>query len=340
MSTCCFRRAHDFFIFFIVSLKGDFVPTSRVNKIICSVFIYFGVACIGLLLGSYIAGMLDDRAKRDRKDKQIESCPNCLRIKTMKEAMAERNKSSFDAPLEVQNVGFRSERVSGHAAVYYGPKRSTRVAKSFSTSTSAAPPNVALSDFWNGDHGENEASSPAVSTPSSNSRLLGSPVTRQILGRQKHTRHASIDATNSKLFAGGVPTNYGSAMPSTYNDDAILNPSSAGTESMRLSKSSSTNRLRTIASSGDLGEFDGTTSESEDDPVASTSSSTVSSTESIWDGTKSRLNAGKYVFLTLRLALLNSMVIIAVGCVGFWLIEGFEIVDSWYFTTVFLTTVG
>ena len=35
---------------------GDLVPTTDVNKIICSVFIYFGVACIGLLLGQYIAG--------------------------------------------------------------------------------------------------------------------------------------------------------------------------------------------------------------------------------------------------------------------------------------------
>jgi Ion channel len=30
---------------------GDFVPSTDVDKIICSVFIYFGVACIGLLLG-------------------------------------------------------------------------------------------------------------------------------------------------------------------------------------------------------------------------------------------------------------------------------------------------
>lgn len=315
------------------------MPTSSVNKIICSIFIYFGVACIGLLLGSYIAGMLDDRAKRDRKDKQIESCPNCLRIKTIKESIVQRNKAIFDAPLVVQNAGSRSERLADHP-LNDNSKRTARLAKSFSTSTSAAPRDVGLSDFWNGDTGGNESASPAVSTPSSNSRLLGSPVTRQILGRQKHTRHASIDATNSKLFAGGVPTNYGAAMQSSVSDNMLLNPSSAGTEGMGMPKSTSTNRLRTIASSGDLGELDGTASESEYDPDTPSSSSTVSSTEAIWDGTKSQLNAGKYVFLTLRLALLNSMVIIAVGCVGFWLIEGFELVDSWYFTTVLLTTVG
>jgi hypothetical protein len=36
---------------------GDFVPTTDANKIICSIHL-FGVACIGLLLGLYIAGML------------------------------------------------------------------------------------------------------------------------------------------------------------------------------------------------------------------------------------------------------------------------------------------
>jgi hypothetical protein len=282
--------------------------------------------------------MLDDRAKRDRKDKQIESCPNCLRIKNMKEAIVQRNKAILGAPLEVLNSDSRSERVSG--LPLNGQSKRTNRVKSFSTKAAADPRGISLSDFWNGDSGGNESASPAISTPSSNSRLLGSPVTRQILGRQKHTRHASIDATNSKLFAGGVPTNYGATMTHSLNDDKISNPTSTGAEGMNLPKSSSTNRLRTIASTGDLGEFDGTASESENDPDTPSSSSTVSSTEAIWDGTKSQLNAGKYVFLTLRLALLNSMVIIAVGCVGFWLIEGFALVDSWYFTTVLLTTVG
>jgi hypothetical protein len=281
--------------------------------------------------------MLDDRAKRDRKDKQIESCPNCLRIKTMKEAIIQRNKAILHAPMEILNAGSMSELASGEPR--NGKTNTTTRARSFSTRASAAPRDVGLSDFWNGDSGGNESASPAISTPSSNGRLLGSPVTRQILGRQKHTRHASIDASNSKLFAGGAPTNYGTAIPHRVSDDMMLNASSAGSDGRRLPKSS-TNQLRTIASSGDLGELDGTASESEDDPNTPSSSSTVSSTDAIWDGTKSQLNAGKYVFLTLRLALLNSMVIIAVGCVGFWLLEGFELIDSWYFTTVLLTTVG
>ncbi|OEU09307.1 hypothetical protein FRACYDRAFT_160610, partial [Fragilariopsis cylindrus CCMP1102] len=55
---------------------GDLVPTTDGAKIICSIFIYFGVACIGLLLGSYIAGMLDERSYREAIANQIKACPN------------------------------------------------------------------------------------------------------------------------------------------------------------------------------------------------------------------------------------------------------------------------
>jgi hypothetical protein len=53
-----------------------------------------------------------------------------------------------------------------------------------------------------------------------------------------------------------------------------------------------------------------------------------------------QMRAAKYVFLTIRQALVNSLVIIAFGCLGFWFIEGFPVIDSWYFTTVLLTTTG
>ena len=42
----------------------------------------------------------------------------------------------------------------------------------------------------------------------------------------------------------------------------------------------------------------------------------------------SSVKNAKYVFLTLREALINSMVIIAFGCMGFYFIEGFSFVDS------------
>ena len=42
----------------------------------------------------------------------------------------------------------------------------------------------------------------------------------------------------------------------------------------------------------------------------------------------SRVKNTKYVFETLREALLNSMVIIAFGCMGFYFIEGLSFIDS------------
>ena len=38
----------------------------------CSIFIYFGVACIGLLLGSYIAGMLDETEENEMEWNETE----------------------------------------------------------------------------------------------------------------------------------------------------------------------------------------------------------------------------------------------------------------------------
>ncbi len=60
---------------------GDYVPTSDSAKIICSIFIYFGMVCIGLLLGSLHASSLDEAAKKQAKENVISNCPVCARKK-------------------------------------------------------------------------------------------------------------------------------------------------------------------------------------------------------------------------------------------------------------------
>ena len=52
------------------------------------------------------------------------------------------------------------------------------------------------------------------------------------------------------------------------------------------------------------------------------------------------LKTAKYVFQTLHEALANSIFIILIGSFGFYIIEGMSAVNSFYFTTVLLTTVG
>lgn len=72
-------------------------------------------------------------------------------------------------------------------------------------------------------------------------------------------------------------------------------------------------------------------------------SSSSSDTEFSIDSDKpimTRASAAKYVFLTLKQALMNSLLVIAVGSVGYYYIEEMSAVDSFYFTTVLLTSVG
>ena len=54
----------------------------------------------------------------------------------------------------------------------------------------------------------------------------------------------------------------------------------------------------------------------------------------------SKVQSAKYVFLTLRQALANSVFIIPIGGFGFYFIERMSVVNAFYFTTVLLTTVG
>lgn len=288
--------------------------------------------------------MLDDKASQDRKEKQIDACPTCARIKTMKEAAARRSAEALDA-------SFASRLPRRHMSARASGDTPAHIASAVLTPHHHRHPLL----YSNNDHrhisshgsvddtgpasgpdfSAHGSSSPATSNASVNSHLLGSPLTRQFLGRQSHTRHASIDINGKNFLAGGMPRTYGTAPVRKFSEEM---PSQTPTKDSGLPESngSTAKKLRPIASSENL--FDGFTDCDDESSVISTS--TVSSTEELWDSTKSQIQAAKYVFLTLRLALINSLVIIAVGCVGFWAIEGFSLVDSWYFTTVLLTTVG
>jgi hypothetical protein len=83
-------------------------------------------------------------------------------------------------------------------------------------------------------------------------------------------------------------------------------------------------------------------SETEEDSDDESTGSDTSSSESnsFTDTAARRLKTAKYVFLTFRQAVINSILIIAVGGIGFFTIEGMSAVNSFYFTTVLLTTVG
>ena len=75
-----------------------------------------------------------------------------------------------------------------------------------------------------------------------------------------------------------------------------------------------------------------------DDLSVTSSDSFVEKPQVFSDISKARVKTAKFVFLTLKEALVNSLVIIGVGCLGFWFIEQFSFVDSKFDT--FCARVG
>jgi hypothetical protein len=309
--------------------RGDFVPTSNANKLICSIFIYFGVACIGLLLGSYIASMLDSKAAADRLRQRKEACSNCARLRALAAAAVANNKRRRRWNQQQQQ---RTQQ----------PPPPTQPLQHVRTSSDRSSATSSSHNFHHHHHRgatNQPLPQPVETTPHFTSRMvLGSPGTRHMLGRQKHTRHQSFDVTRQRSF--GAP----STIPAP--------PWSSAAERQRNNNNSDTptdceNDDDPTVSSND--EDEGETSTMFDNASTTSSSYSTSgddnddgdpSSINMWDKNKAKFQAAQYVFLTLRTALANSLVIIAVGCVGFHIIEGFTIVDSWYFTTVLLTTVG
>jgi hypothetical protein len=72
---------------------GDFVPTTDANKIICSIFIYFGVACIGFIARLHCGNVR--RQSYREEEVQINSCPNCARLQTIREAAKVGSRANF-----------------------------------------------------------------------------------------------------------------------------------------------------------------------------------------------------------------------------------------------------
>jgi hypothetical protein len=341
-----------------------------VRQILFKTSSFYLVHSIGLLLGSYIAGTLDNRAILDRKKNQIDACPNCAKIELLREA-AEHNTGETVYKKHCGNHSklFLSERIPGgdqhelQSAVYVPDQKYTHHNHSgrkgndgmYSNNGKVPPttePKVLENQADAGRDvglaadtcfdGPSRYSSPATSSSaySRQSQLLGSPVTLNILTRQRHTRHASFGDTG--LLAAGMPQkSYGTELVRRFSEreTGILRNSS---EADGYLPASGPRQLRPIESGIDLVDYSDSDDGDDDDGSSYDSGSTSNdlSSEETLDMTKSKIQAAKYVFITLRRALVNSMIIIAIGALGFWVIERFTLIDSWYFTTVLLTTTG
>jgi hypothetical protein len=164
-------------------------------------------------------------------------------------------------------------------------------------------------------------------------------MTRQILGRQKHTRHHSFDITNvawnpkSRKYSEDLAA--AQTPPQMQEKTPLLNPpTSAPNQGTQFSFSGGRSGIDSLRGSAFASDKDnGSDTDDSDTYSDDDSSDTVATIDKIVDEKLYRIKAAKYVFLTLRQALINSMVIIAVGCAGFVLTERFSVIDSWYFVS-------
>eukprot|EP00547_Thalassionema_nitzschioides_P005277 CAMPEP_0194219352 /NCGR_PEP_ID=MMETSP0156-20130528/25758_1 /TAXON_ID=33649 /ORGANISM="Thalassionema nitzschioides, Strain L26-B" /LENGTH=1274 /DNA_ID=CAMNT_0038948977 /DNA_START=58 /DNA_END=3882 /DNA_ORIENTATION=- len=357
----------DCFYFAIITLTtaglGDFVPTTDEGKIICCIFIYFGVACIGLLLGTYIAGMQDENSLKEAMNSRVDNCVRCSTAKTRRESLRSTILSNSSPrqsmpPLQsyyrgsmmpespsitsktesdvhhkkrrkyehIDNVqgtvstadlqdSFRLDSPLSHSSVSHAEEWPLA---SRSNSSQKKQSNLLTIDTYGGTRAvPNSPQSPVAAAFQSS--IIGSPMTTQILGRQKHTRHSSFDVRSPNVFY----QQNNSKVISIRADDGVL-PTFHFASDEGLPGFSS---MRSVSMLVD--------SEESDDQ------SLFSDSENFMNGSKDgRFKTIQYVLLTMKQALMNSIAIISVGSVGFYFIEKMTIVDSFYFTTVLLTTVG
>lgn len=98
----------DCFYFSVMTLTttgpGDYVPVDDSAKIICSIFIYFGICCIGLSLGYLQAHALDDAARKTADDSRVLNCPTCNNISGFASPKSKRR---------IQNLQNVDEKLSG-----------------------------------------------------------------------------------------------------------------------------------------------------------------------------------------------------------------------------------
>lgn len=289
-------RPLDCIYFAVITLTtaglGDFVPTSDTAKVICACFIYFGIATIGLLLGSILAGSLDDESKKDHYEALVRDCPNCLRLERL-EIQKKR----------VSNAGSDSNHYFRPNPVEHGENNKN------SSSNNDVERQEDIGLDINESRNESEQSIHEELTP-----------TRR---RQSHTKHMSLsfDTTKAKEITNCLEhTRKMSADFDTINENTPF-----------IDRSSSS-----VVAGPALNHLNMNPINVDENSTSSTSSDSSSNLTK----PMSRLKAVKYIIMTLKRALLNSLLIMFIGSSGFMLIEGMTLVDSFYFTTVLLTSVG
>lgn len=96
---------------------GDYVPTTNASKAVTIIFIYVGVAMIGLVLGSLLANSMDDLPREKTRQLNIENCPNCKLLNRSQHTP--ENTYSFGN----RASSLRQKSVLGNSSKNMSPKR-------------------------------------------------------------------------------------------------------------------------------------------------------------------------------------------------------------------------
>jgi len=402
-------RAVDCLYFSVITLTatgfGDLTPGTDEATIICSIFIYFGVACIGLLLGSSLAMILDAEAHTEAKTQLEKSCKYCQDMRLKEQSLRARDNMYFDQPTEVRPTflgamfgrrPYFTERAPLNTNNGYSMNNKNGMPTILSPSRGEmhhqpllSPPscNIGLSEYGSftvsgSDQNANEEAAPLMPLdanadptvqgksetffidvdPEPAPKKKSESSLRNSLGTH-HTRHFSIDFSSlpqersssylsylsqSRSGVGsarslnsnsGAPFVHGSSTMSYPNvprgDNGTSNTYNHQEQRNSYFDLAAQKTSRSDNNSRTAGFFEIT----DDHSSFCLSDSSVDS----WENPLKPLDgflAARHVFLTLKQAVMNSLLIITIGSVGFHYFEGLGGVDAFYFTTVLLTTVS
>jgi hypothetical protein len=269
---------------------------------------------MGLLLGQLHVNTLDEASNRAAEENKVNNCPNCARqMQSLRAPFRHKRSASDSARIRVSKLqtGEIKEEVNG----IHGHSQGNLQTNEKQNPTAGEnihfehTPRFALQTIDETNQGTstgfwNDSRSPhSIFSP-------GSAAVEQVLDRQSHTRHISL------------------------LDSQLRNKSFY--EQMTASPAKNTFDLPDGRNA-----YDPQSSTDHMDDISEVSSywSNDSSNEDLFRPV-SHIKAAKYIFLTLKQAVANSAVVIALGSIGFYYIENLSLVDAIYFTVVLLSTVG
>uniref|UniRef100_A0A7S3VAR4 Potassium channel domain-containing protein n=1 Tax=Chaetoceros debilis TaxID=122233 RepID=A0A7S3VAR4_9STRA len=343
---------------------GDYVPTADAAKIICAIFIYFGVAVIGLLLGSLHANLLDDTAKKAEKENLISNCPICCRDQIVTARSPKpKNTGTRTTTATRTKQNLRKRRLAAKASTEISSFQNNTTPPTFLAQRDTADIESGFGSFNNGNGNVQQPSLQTITESNLSSNLSsksnyaawfesnrspgsmfslgsspGSDAPVEVMHRQSHTRHYSLDSPGMKnVFDPGYSTTNRKHSEGTPRNRIATDEFSSSTGTMRADNMRARNNDMYVVEQ-EISDIDD--GDSHDSSLDWSTGSHESSDDGDIFRPVSRIKAAKYVFLTLKQAVANSLFVITVGSVGFYYLEQLSAVDAFYFTTVLLTTVG